>query len=324
MKSLADINGYFSQFIGEKNYNKVPENLYLPIDYMMHLGGKRIRPALLLFACEAYKGKMEDALPLAHAVEIFHNFTLVHDDIMDEAPLRRNQTTVHTKWDLNTGILSGDAMLILAYQALNQAKEEHQPKLLKMFNDVALLVCDGQQLDIDFESIKEVPLQDYIEMIRLKTAVLLAASLRIGAFVAGVSNEEQVKIEQFGGDLGLAFQLRDDYLDVFGTSEEIGKQASGDILTNKKTALFLYASEVLKGEEKEALMHYYATKDFEPSQKIQAVIELFKACEADKYIVGLMTSYYDKAIEMLESLEMDEFYKAEFRKLSEKVISRIY
>ncbi len=323
MKSLADINGYFSQFIEGSNYNRTPENLYQPIDYMMHLGGKRIRPALLLFACEAYNGKIEDALPLAHAVEIFHNFTLVHDDIMDEAPLRRNHTTVHTKWDLNTGILSGDAMLILAYQSLNQAKEKHQPALLKMFNDVALLVCDGQQLDIDFESEKEVPLKDYIEMIRLKTAVLLAASLKIGAFVAEANVEEQRKIEQFGEDLGLAFQLRDDYLDVFGASEEIGKQAAGDILTNKKTALFLYASEVLKGEEKDQLMHYYASKDFEAADKIRAVVSLFKSCGADKYIVGLMKEYYDKAIEMLESLQMDDFYKTEFRKLSEKVISRI-
>ncbi len=323
MKSLADINGYFSQFIEDKNYNRSPENLYLPIDYMMHLGGKRIRPALLLFACEAYKGNIEDALPLAHAVEIFHNFTLVHDDIMDEAPLRRSQTTVHTKWDLNTGILSGDAMLILAYQALNQAKEEHQPALLKMFNDVALLVCDGQQLDIDFESEKEVSLSAYIEMIRLKTAVLLSASLKIGAFVAGESKEEQEKIEQFGEDLGLAFQLRDDYLDVFGTSEEIGKQVAGDILTNKKTALFLYASEVLKGEEKEQLMYYYASKDFDGQEKIEAVIALFKTCNVDRYIVDLMKDYYDKAITMLESLQMDDFYKAEFRKLSEKVISRL-
>ncbi len=323
MRSLADINGYFSQFIEDKNYNSTPENLYLPIDYMMHLGGKRIRPALLLFACEAYKGNIEDALPLAHAVEIFHNFTLVHDDIMDEAPLRRNQTTVHTKWDLNTGILSGDAMLILAYQALNKAKEEHQPALLRMFNDVALLVCDGQQLDIDFESEKEVPLQEYIEMIRLKTAVLLSASLKIGAFVADASKKEQEKIEQFGEDIGLAFQLRDDYLDVFGTSEEIGKQAAGDILTNKKTALFLYASEILKGEAKEQLMHYYSSKDFESGNKIEAVVTLFKSCGADKYIVGLMKDYYDKAIAMLESLEMEDFYKAEFRKLSEKVISRI-
>lgn len=323
MKSLAEVIVRFSDFIEKQNYNRAPENLYQPVDYMMHLGGKRIRPALLLFACEAYKGDYSDALPLAHAVEIFHNFTLVHDDIMDEAPIRRNKTTVHTKWDLNTGILSGDAMLILAYQALNQAKPELQASLLKMFNDVALLVCEGQQLDIDFESSDSVTMAEYIEMIRLKTAVLLAASLRIGAFLAGKEEKEQLKIEQFGEDIGLAFQLRDDYLDVFGTSEEIGKQAAGDILTNKKTAIYLYALENLEGDDRNSLIRYYASKDFDDHEKIEAVLKLFKACNADSYIVNLMKEYYNKAIQGLNLLDMDDFYKDEFRKLSEKVISRI-
>ena len=235
-KSL-DIQHYqkhFLEFLASKNWKREPINLYEPVDYILKLGGKRMRPILTLMAADIFSKEYKKAMPAALAVEVFHNFTLVHDDIMDDAPLRRGKETVHEKWDINTGILSGDAMLILAYQFF----EEYEPiifqKLAKLFSKTALEVCDGQQLDVDFETRNDVTIPEYIHMIRLKTSVLVAAALQMGAIVAETSEENEQLIYDFGLNLGLAFQLQDDYLDTFGDSETFGKQVGGDIIENKK------------------------------------------------------------------------------------------
>ena len=229
----------FLQYLEAKNWIQEPKNLYEPIDYILQLGGKRIRPVLTLMAADIFSGDFQKALPAALAVEVFHNFTLVHDDIMDDAPLRRGQATVHEKWDLNTGILSGDAMLILAYQYFEDYEPHVFQKLSKLFSKTALEVCDGQQLDVDFETRNDVSIPAYIDMIRLKTSVLVAAALKMGAIVAETSNENANLIYDFGLNLGLAFQLQDDYLDTFGDPETFGKQIGGDIIENKKTFLYL-------------------------------------------------------------------------------------
>ena len=234
----------FLNYLQSKKWIKDPKNLYEPIDYILHLGGKRMRPILTLMAADIFSSNYKKALPAALAVEVFHNFTLVHDDIMDDAPLRRGKATVHEKWDISTGILSGDAMLILAYQYFENYEPIIFQKLAKLFSKTALEVCDGQQLDVDFETRKDVTIDEYINMIRLKTSVLVAAALKMGAIVAETNELDANLIYDFGLNLGLAFQLQDDYLDTFGDAATFGKQIGGDIIENKKTYLYLKALEV--------------------------------------------------------------------------------
>ena len=229
----------FLNYLQSKKWIKDPKNLYEPIDYIFHLGGKRMRPILTLMAAGIFSSNYKKALPAALAVEVFHNFTLVHDDIMDDAPLRRGKATVHEKWDISTGILSGDAMLILAYQYFENYEPIIFHKLAKLFSKTALEVCDGQQLDVDFETRKDVTIDEYINMIRLKTSVLVAAALKMGAIVAETNELDATLIYDFGLNLGLAFQLQDDYLDTFGDAATFGKQIGGDSIENKKTYLYL-------------------------------------------------------------------------------------
>ena len=239
-----DLTSYqtnFEEYLNKKNWIREPKNLYEPIDYIIQLSGKRIRPILTLMAADILSGNFTKALPAALAVEVFHNFTLVHDDIMDDAPLRRGKKTVHEKWDLNRGILSGDAMLILAYQYFENYPPTVFQKLAILFSKTAIEVCDGQQLDIDFETRKEVTISEYLNMIRLKTSVLVAAALKMGAIVAEASEKNADLLYEYGLNLGLAFQLQDDYLDTFGDPETFGKQVGGDIIENKKTFLYIKA-----------------------------------------------------------------------------------
>ena len=237
-----DLTSYqkeFQQYLDKKEWIREPKNLYEPINYIIQLSGKRIRPILTLMAADILSSDYKKAFPAALAVEVFHNFTLVHDDIMDDAPLRRGKKTVHEKWDLNRGILSGDAMLILAYQYFESYPPTVFQKLAVLFSKTALEVCDGQQLDIDFETRNDVTIAEYINMIRLKTSVLVAAALKMGAIVAESSEKNADLLYEYGINLGLAFQLQDDYLDTFGNPETFGKQIGGDIIENKKTYLYL-------------------------------------------------------------------------------------
>ena len=274
-----------------KTWVKEPLNLYQPIDYILQLSGKRIRPILTLMACDVLSGDFKKALPAALSVEVFHNFTLVHDDIMDDAPLRRGMETVHEKWDLNTGILSGDAMLILAYQYFENYEPQTFQRLAKLFSKTAIEVCDGQQLDIDFETRNGVTIEEYIQMIKLKTSVLVAAALKMGAIVAEAPESEAELLYEYGLNLGLAFQLQDDYLDTFGDPETFGKQVGGDIIENKKTYLYLKALELADPEDTRKLQSYYEQKLEQNSVKVTEVRGIFEKYGIPARVQKLVSEY---------------------------------
>jgi geranylgeranyl diphosphate synthase type II len=296
----------FLVYLASKNWIHEPKNLYEPIDYILQLGGKRIRPVLTLMAADIFSGDYKKALPAALAVEVFHNFTLVHDDIMDTAPLRRGMKTVHEKWNINTGILSGDAMMILAYQYFENYEPIVFKKLAKLFSKTALEVCDGQQLDVDFETRNDVSIDEYINMIRLKTSVLVAAALKMGAIVAGTNDENANLIYDFGLNLGLAFQLQDDYLDAFGDPETFGKQIGGDIIENKKTYLYLKALEVADEYDKSKLFHFYNQKLKENTIKITGVKRIFKVNNIPYLVKKKIKNYTEKAFDTLSKMDVDE------------------
>ena len=301
---------YSEQFLNYLHsvYKKeTPAGLYEPIDYLLNLGGKRIRPMLTLMATDLYQGKMKESLPAALSVELFHNFTLMHDDIMDEAPLRRGHKTVHTKWDINTGILSGDAMLVQAYQALEAYHNLLFGKLTRLLSQTAIEVCEGQQYDVDFESQNETTIDAYLEMIRLKTAVLVGCALKMGAYVAEKDEAEAQKIYDFGIFLGMAFQIQDDYLDAFGNPETFGKQIGGDIIENKKTILYHKALMMGSDDQKAQLKHWFKTSEaFSTEDKISAVKDLFLATGAAEASQKLMQNYTQKAFNTLESLSLNQ------------------
>lgn len=296
----------FLKFLESKNWIKEPKNLYEPIDYILQLGGKRIRPVLTLMAADIFSNDYQKALPAALAVEVFHNFTLVHDDIMDDAPLRRGKATVHEKWDINTGILSGDAMLILAYKYFENYKPEVFQKLAKLFSKTALEVCDGQQLDVDFETRNDVTIEEYINMIRLKTSVLVAAALKMGAIVAETEDDNAALIYDFGLNLGLAFQLQDDYLDTFGDPETFGKQVGGDIMENKKTFLYLKALEVAEKQDRDKLQFFYKQKLKDNSIKISEVTRIFELNDIPILIKEQIEQYTEKAFSTLSQMDITE------------------
>ncbi len=310
MQTVAQYQDAFLAHLETKKISKDPLNLYAPIDYIMKLGGKRLRPVLALMGCEAYGGTLQQAMPVATAIEIFHNFSLVHDDIMDKAPLRRGAVTVHEKWDINTGILSGDAMLIMAYQSL----EEYEPSLYKalnqLFSKTALEVCEGQQWDVDFEQMDQVPEAAYLKMISQKTAVLVAGALKMGAMVAGASLAEQEKMYAFGLQLGIAFQVQDDYLDAFGDPKTFGKTVGGDIINNKKTLLFIKALEMGTAAEQKALTDLFSLSPKDPTSKITAVKDIFNSSGAATHIRAQIAHYTKEAFSVLETMEVSEPNKA--------------
>ena len=296
----------FLSYLESKQWIHEPKNLYEPIDYILKLGGKRIRPVLTLMAADIFSSDFKKALPAALAVEVFHNFTLIHDDIMDAAPLRRGKATVHEKWDTNTGILSGDAMLILAYQYFENYEPIVFQKLAKLFSKTALEVCDGQQLDVDFETRNDVTIPEYINMIRLKTSVLVAAALKMGAIVAEADNENANLIYDFGLNLGLAFQLQDDYLDTFGDPETFGKQVGGDIIENKKTYLYLKALEVATEDDKGKLAYLYRKKLADSTDKISDVQRIFELNDIPLLIKQEIENYTEKAFNTLAEMDIKD------------------
>ncbi|MGO4920300.1 polyprenyl synthetase family protein [Maribacter spongiicola] len=322
---MHTINEYREEFIAyldSKKITKEPRNLYEPITYILSLGGKRLRPVLVLMTAEIFKGDFKKALDAALAIEVFHNFSLVHDDIMDDAPVRRGETTVHEKWDINTGILSGDAMLIMAYQLFENYEPNVFRDLAKLFSKTALEVCEGQQYDVDFETRDDVMLPEYLKMIEYKTAVLVAAALKMGAIVAGASDSEQEKMYNFGLNLGIAFQLQDDYLDVFGDPETFGKQVGGDIIENKKTYLYLKAlnsgSEMMTKE----LEHLYSIQPKESEAKINAVRSIFEKTEADKATKIAIGDYTARAFDVLEEMEIEPENKDLLKQFGENLMNR--
>jgi geranylgeranyl diphosphate synthase type II len=299
-----------------------PTGLYDPVRYILDLGGKRMRPLLVLMAADLYNTPLEKALPAAMAVEVFHNFSLLHDDIMDAAPIRRGKPTVHHKWDVNTGILSGDAMLILAYQYLEAYEANHFKDLTKLFSKTALQVCEGQQFDMDFEQRDDVTLDEYLHMIAYKTAVLLGCALQMGALIGGAPESEQLAIYNFGMSLGIAFQLQDDYLDVFGNPETFGKQVGGDIIENKKTYLYLQALELTNPADSRELADLYSIKPKDPQSKVNRVTQLFRDCGADVAIRDRISDYTREAFAQLDKLEGNEGAKKALRIFGEWLLKR--
>lgn len=322
MHSIYQYQEFISDYLQSQYETKEPRNLYEPIHYILDLGGKRMRPVLTLMSAEVFDADFKLALPAALAVEVFHNFSLVHDDIMDDAPLRRGNETVHEKWNVNTAILSGDAMLILAYQYFEQYNTEVFRDLAKLFSKTALEVCEGQQYDVDFETRDDVTIPEYLKMIEYKTAVLVAAAMKMGAIVAETSKENADLIYDFGLNLGLAFQLQDDYLDAFGNPETFGKQVGGDIIENKKTYLYLKAIEFSDDNQKEQLLHLFSIQPEDNSDKIESVKTIFNESGASDATKKAIQEYTLKAFETLQNIGIDNEKKDILRSFGENLMGR--
>ncbi|MGB6153634.1 MAG: polyprenyl synthetase family protein, partial [Pricia sp.] len=301
---------------------KEPQNLYEPISYILNLGGKRLRPVLTLMATEIFDTDYRIALHAALAIEVFHNFSLVHDDIMDAAPLRRGAPTVHEKWDLNTGILSGDAMLITAYQLFENYRADQFRRLAQLFSTTALQVCEGQQYDIDFENRDDVTLPEYLKMIKYKTAVLVAAALKMGSIIAEAHEASQNKIYEFGLNLGIAFQLQDDYLDAFGDPKTFGKQVGGDIIENKKTILYLNVLEQGTTLQKKELLDMYSIQPKDPLAKVETIKGIFSDSGAAEFTQTTIAEYTDKAFAVLEELDISKDKKDVLRGFGKQLMER--
>lgn len=304
MFSFEQILQIIERSIKNLHFESSPKSLFEPIEYILSLGGKRIRPAFMLMACNIYKDTIDEAIMPALGMEVFHNFTLLHDDLMDEADKRRNQPTVHKKWNANTAILSGDAMLISSYQLVGKTKDIYLKQVLDLFNQTALEICEGQQYDMEFESRADVTENEYIEMIRLKTAVLLACCLKAGAIIGNASKEDAEWLYQFGIHLGLLFQLQDDLLDVFGNPETFGKNIGGDILCNKKTFLSIQARNIASDSQKKIIATYQATdkNSFDPEEKIKAITSIYKELGIKELTQQKINEYYKKALNDLSHL----------------------
>ena len=322
MHSIYQYQQFISDYLISQYETKEPKNLYEPIRYILELGGKRMRPVLTLMSAEIFDSNYQKALPAALAVEVFHNFSLIHDDIMDDAPLRRGNVTVHEKWNTNTAILSGDAMLILAYQYFEKYDTDVFRDLAKLFSKTALEVCEGQQWDVDFETRNDVSISDYLKMIEYKTAVLVGAAMKMGAIVAETTTENSELIYNFGLNLGLAFQLQDDYLDAFGDPETFGKQVGGDIIENKKTYLYLKAMEFGSDQEKEQLLQLFSNQPTENSAKIESVKNIFNTSGASRATRQAIQDYTLKAFATLQNISIDNEKKDILKSFGENLMGR--
>ncbi len=304
------------------NWNREPLGLYAPIAYTLEAGGKRVRPTLVLEAAALYDYDLEKIVPAALAIEIFHNFTLLHDDVMDKAPTRRGRDTVHIRWNENTAILSGDQMLIEAYKQLAQVDATKLPHVLNLFNKMGTEICEGQQYDVDFETRNDVTRAEYINMIRLKTSVLLGTSLQIGAYIAGASEADQQALYDFGVHIGLAFQLQDDILDVYGNPETFGKTIGGDILANKKTYMLLTALQEATGETKTELEQWLTNTTTDPSHKIAAVTAIYDQLGIRQICEQVMLDYTNQALADLSKVNVAEEKKQALQQLANKLLAR--
>ncbi len=303
-------------------YGEHPVELYEPIRYIMSLGGKRMRPLLVLLGYSLFDTNQQKAMNAALSVEVFHNFTLVHDDIMDEAPLRRGKPTIHQKWNTNTGILSGDVMLVQAYELLLDIDSAHLKRVIGKFNRCAAEVCEGQQLDMNFEHIDAVPEADYLNMIRLKTAVLLGYSLELGGIVANANEVATDLLNGFGVNIGVGFQLMDDLLDVYADAAKFGKQVGGDIIANKKTFLLINALKLAEGKTKQALEHWLSLTEFDKAEKVQAVTEIYNHLGIKALTEAKMNEYFDRGLQQLDAIEANEAAKAALRTFTIQLMNR--
>ncbi|PLX04899.1 MAG: isoprenyl synthetase [Marinilabiliales bacterium] len=322
MHSFDELLAYFEDNLKEQKFINEPEELYAPISYTLALGGKRIRPVLTLMACDIFGGNYKDALPQAIAIEMFHNFTLIHDDIMDNAPIRRGRATVYKKWSPNIAILSGDTLFAYAYQFAQKADKNIVQDILSVFNKTAIEVCEGQQYDLNFETRNDVSVEEYVKMIRLKTAVLFGASLKIGSIIGGADKDESEKLYNFALNIGLGFQLKDDLLDTFGDESIFGKKTGGDILTNKKTFLFLKALELAEEDTKKQLLKYYSSTEYNDEDKIERVKSIFSKLSVDTITETEIDKYFKDGIKFLESMNISRENKDELYKLAFKMIHR--
>ncbi|MEM9888788.1 MAG: polyprenyl synthetase family protein [Bacteroidota bacterium] len=323
MEQIKKYQNSFLEYLAAHAFQKEPLGLYEPVNYILKLGGKRMRPIALLMAYQVFKEDFKAALPAAYAIEIFHNFTLVHDDVIDDAPLRRGKPTVHEKWDLNTSILSGDVMLVYAYEYLLQLENKAQiPAIIKTFNKTAIEVCEGQQYDVDFETQQDVSIGQYLRMIELKTSVLLAAAMKIGALAAGAKGTDAEHLYQFGRNIGIAFQLQDDYLDTFGDPKKFGKKVGGDIAKNKKTFLILKALEIAPDGFKTELMTWMKDLSSEEHTKISRVTAILKELNVPYLTKSLKNEFQATAFKHLEAVEAVKDRKQALIELAEMLLDR--
>lgn len=321
MDFLKKYQDLISKSIEKHQFNRSPKELYEPLNYIISIGGKRLRPVILLMGCDAFGGKLSNAIKPALAIEFFHNFTLIHDDIMDNAPLRRGKSTIHALHGVNTGILSGDALFIKSYQFFEDLEPILFKNCISLFSETGALLCEGQQMDINFETNENVTYEEYIQMITYKTGVLTAAALKIGAIIANASEKDTEAIYEFGKHIGIAFQIMDDYLDVFGNQEDFGKQLAGDIAENKKTMLYLLALENANNEDKAELQYWYSQKEIS-DEKIEKVKTIFKKTKADELSLQEVEKYNNLATLFLNSTSLTEDKKQEFINLSNYLLKR--
>ena len=320
MKDLVPYIERIEKKLNELELPTKPVKLYDPLRYFLQIGGKRIRPALVILGQKLFSPSASEAYPQALSIELFHNFTLIHDDIMDNAPLRRGQQTVHEKWNSNIGILSGDALLIKAYQKLAEGAGERLESLMEVFNSTALQVCEGQQMDMDFEERIDVTINEYIEMIRLKTSVLLGGALEIGAIMADASDAHRRAIRQFGENIGIAFQIKDDILDLYADPDKFGKQVGGDVIANKKTMLFLSALSVAGGPQLEVLKQLLEETNIE--LKLKRTKELFDHLNVRDMCHERMDDHYKRALNALDTIDVADQNKTALRSLAQYLIER--
>ena len=324
MKTADEILNMVNEFLGNLPYDRKPYSLYEPVKYVLSMGGKRIRPTLMLLSYNIFKNDPEKILMNAVALETYHNYTLLHDDLMDNADLRRGHETVHKKWGANTAILSGDSMLVLAYERMAQCDDKHLAKVMKLFTTTALEIGEGQQFDMEFETRNDVKEEEYIEMIRLKTSVLLACALKIGAVLADASEEDAENLYKFGEQIGLAFQLQDDFLDVYGDTKVFGKEIGGDITSNKKTFMLINAFNHATDAQRAELQKWVDAEEFDRKEKVAAVTRLYNEIGIDKMAQEKIAYYFEQSKKYLDAVNVPAERKEELAKYAQKMMKRQY
>ncbi len=322
MKSIGELQEIFNRYLAIQSFEKQPKELYEPFQYILSLGGKRMRPTMVLLGCEMFSHDAEKALPQAMAVELFHNFSLIHDDIMDNAPKRRGQPTVHEKYNYNSAILSGDSMLVFAYEYLIKNSGASIEELIQLFNKTAIEVCEGQQWDMNYENENNVSVAEYLKMIELKTAVLLGCAMKMGAIVGEANEEDAQRLYEVGKKLGIAFQLQDDILDSFGDEKKFGKQAGGDIIQNKKTLLLIEAFEKANPSQRIQLRTWLEKKIFDPKEKVKGIMDLYYELNIRDLAEQEMLKYYEDAMLTLDEIDIPEISKTGLRNFAKSLLVR--
>ncbi|MBP8192868.1 MAG: polyprenyl synthetase family protein [Chitinophagales bacterium] len=322
MHSIEELRELFTAYLNQESFQQEPKNLYEPNNYFLQIGGKRLRPVLLLLATELFNGKIENALPASLAIEYFHNFTLIHDDVMDNAPVRRGLKTIHEKYNLNTAILSGDVLMIKACEYLSKVEAVYFKTVFDVYTKTAIEVCEGQQYDIDFETKDAVTHDEYIEMIRLKTSVLLAASMKIGAILGGAGETDAALLYTYAENLGIAFQIQDDILDCYGDEALVGKQPGGDIIQNKKTLLLIEAIKRSTIKNDGRLQEWISKKEFNNTEKVTDFLSIFNDYDIKSFALKQRDAYVQKSVQALESISLDEPKKAVLKSLVDYLVLR--